>query len=179
MDADSRCMRVWREPRKRYHPSLTREKDNYGGGGVIVWVGITLDSRTLLHVLDKDSLTAMSFWDVRQNRCEQIHLKESKASTTNGKADIGEFSLIREKRSMDRNNGRRQNRNSNNRNSTNSNGRDGGGGRSGNGNRNGSENGNGGGSNQNRGSRNSSRRRNGNRRTTSDSFSTTQSDNEE
>lgn len=61
LDTDSRRTFIWREPGTRYHPSLIREKDHYGGGGVMVWAGIMLDGRTPLHVFDKGSLTAMRY----------------------------------------------------------------------------------------------------------------------
>ena len=61
LDTDSRRTLIWREPMTRYHPSHIREMDHYGGGGVMVWAGIMLDSRTPLHVFDRGSLTAMRY----------------------------------------------------------------------------------------------------------------------
>ncbi|KFM69745.1 Transposable element Tcb2 transposase, partial [Stegodyphus mimosarum] len=42
-------------------PSLIREKDHCGGGSVMVWAGIMLDSRTPMHVFNKGFLIAMRY----------------------------------------------------------------------------------------------------------------------
>ncbi|GBN60330.1 Transposable element Tcb2 transposase [Araneus ventricosus] len=53
LNTDSRRTFIWREPGTRYLPSNVREIDHYGGGGLMVWVGIMLDGRTPLHILER------------------------------------------------------------------------------------------------------------------------------
>ncbi|GFW91966.1 uncharacterized protein TNCV_2152461 [Trichonephila clavipes] len=49
--------------RTSYLPFNAREIDNYGGGGLMVWVGIMLDGRTPLHVFERDSVTGVRYRD--------------------------------------------------------------------------------------------------------------------
>lgn len=63
LSTDSRRIFIWRECGTRYHPSNIREKDHYGGGGLMVWAGIMLGGRTALHVFEGGTLTAKRYMD--------------------------------------------------------------------------------------------------------------------
>lgn len=63
LQSDSRRVLIWREPGTRYHPSNIRERDRYGGGGLLVWGGIMLGGRTSLYVLDRGTLNAQRYRD--------------------------------------------------------------------------------------------------------------------
>ncbi|GBO09798.1 hypothetical protein AVEN_140807-1 [Araneus ventricosus] len=52
-----------REPGTRYLPSNVREIAHYGGGGLMVWAGIMLDSRTPLHVFERGTVTGVRYRD--------------------------------------------------------------------------------------------------------------------
>ncbi|XP_068083858.1 peptidoglycan-recognition protein LC [Anabrus simplex] len=47
---DSRRTLIWREPGSRHNRRNIVERDQYGGGGVMVWSGIMLNGRTDLHI---------------------------------------------------------------------------------------------------------------------------------
>ncbi|GFY08762.1 transposable element Tcb2 transposase [Trichonephila clavipes] len=59
LNTDSCHMFIWREPGTRYLPSNVLKIDNYGGGGLMVWEGIMLGGRTLLHVFKRGSATGV------------------------------------------------------------------------------------------------------------------------
>ncbi|UYV80308.1 CYP307A1 [Cordylochernes scorpioides] len=59
----SRRVLIWRETGTRNHPSNIRERDRYGGQGVMAWGGIMLDARTPLHVFDGGTLTSQRYRD--------------------------------------------------------------------------------------------------------------------
>jgi transposase len=63
LETDSRRIFIWRESGTRYHPTNIRERDRYGGGGLMVWAGIMLDGRTPLHIFDGGTLTAQRYRD--------------------------------------------------------------------------------------------------------------------
>lgn len=63
LDSDSRRRLIWREPGTRYHPSNIIERDRYGGAGVLVWGGISLDGRTDLYVLPRGTMTGQRYRD--------------------------------------------------------------------------------------------------------------------
>ncbi|GFX63971.1 transposable element Tcb1 transposase [Trichonephila clavipes] len=50
LQPDSRWSLIWRAPGTRYHQENTIERHHYGGRGWLVWGGIILGSRTVLHV---------------------------------------------------------------------------------------------------------------------------------
>lgn len=63
LDTDSRRVFIWREPGTRYRHSNIRERDRFGGGGIMVWAGIMLNGRTSLHVFEGGSLTGQTYRD--------------------------------------------------------------------------------------------------------------------
>ena len=42
---DGRAL-VWRERGQRYHEEHVVEHDNYGGGSIMIWGGISIEGRT-------------------------------------------------------------------------------------------------------------------------------------
>ena len=54
-------VRVWRQPGERYSACNVVQYDRFGGGSVMVWGGICLDSRTDLYVVHGGSLTAARY----------------------------------------------------------------------------------------------------------------------
>ena len=57
LNNDSHLMFIWREPGTRYLPYNACEIDHYGGGGVMIWAGIMLDSRSPPHVFERGTVT--------------------------------------------------------------------------------------------------------------------------
>uniref|UniRef100_A0AAZ3S4B1 Transposase Tc1-like domain-containing protein n=1 Tax=Oncorhynchus tshawytscha TaxID=74940 RepID=A0AAZ3S4B1_ONCTS len=55
--------RVWRRCGERSAACNILQHDLFGGGSVMVWGGISLGGRTALHVLARDSLTAIRYRD--------------------------------------------------------------------------------------------------------------------
>ncbi|GFV77643.1 transposable element Tcb2 transposase [Trichonephila clavipes] len=51
------------EQRTRYHQSNTVERHSYRGGGILVWVGISLGGHTDLHVFHGGTVTGLRYWD--------------------------------------------------------------------------------------------------------------------
>lgn len=60
---DSHRQLIWREVGTRFHPTNIRERDRWGGPGVLVWGGIMLNGRTELHIFDSGSLTGDRYCD--------------------------------------------------------------------------------------------------------------------
>lgn len=58
--ADGR-QRVWRRRGERYDQNMFSERTSYEGGSVMVWAGISLESRTELCVLPRNSLNAVGY----------------------------------------------------------------------------------------------------------------------
>ncbi|GFU87272.1 transposable element Tcb2 transposase [Trichonephila clavipes] len=56
LSSDSHRILIWRERGSRNHPSNIIERDRYGSCDVLVWGGITLGSRTDLHIFDAGSV---------------------------------------------------------------------------------------------------------------------------
>ncbi|GFU63939.1 transposable element Tcb2 transposase [Trichonephila clavipes] len=54
---------TWRESRSLYWSSNISEKDHYGQGGLMVWVGIMSDGYIDLNVFDRGTLTGQRFRD--------------------------------------------------------------------------------------------------------------------
>jgi transposase len=63
LESDSKRLIIWREPGTRYHPSNIRERDRYGGAGLMVWGGIMLGEKTPLHIFESGTLTAKRYQD--------------------------------------------------------------------------------------------------------------------
>ncbi|GFU86598.1 transposable element Tcb2 transposase [Trichonephila clavipes] len=61
LSSDSHRILIWRERGSRDHPSNIIERDRYGGRGVLVWGGITLGSRTDLHIFDAGSVNGTRY----------------------------------------------------------------------------------------------------------------------
>jgi transposase len=61
LSSDSHRILIWRERGSRNHPSNIIERDRYGGGGVLVWGGIMLGSRTDLHIFDAGSVNGTRY----------------------------------------------------------------------------------------------------------------------
>ncbi|GFV72827.1 transposable element Tcb2 transposase [Trichonephila clavipes] len=61
LSSDSHRILIWRERGCRNHQSNIIERDRYGGGGVLVWGGITLGSRTDLHIFDAVSVSGTRY----------------------------------------------------------------------------------------------------------------------
>ena len=52
---------VWRMRNERFAEVCIAERDRYGGGSVMVWVGISAQGKTDLHVIDNGTLTAENY----------------------------------------------------------------------------------------------------------------------
>jgi transposase len=63
LQTDSCRIFIWRERGTRNHPSNIIERESFGGGGLMVWGGITLNGRTDLHVIDYGTLTGQRYRD--------------------------------------------------------------------------------------------------------------------
>ncbi|GFW54808.1 transposable element Tcb2 transposase [Trichonephila clavipes] len=61
LSSDSHRILIWRERGIHNHPSNIIERDRYGGGGVLVWGGIMLGSRTDLHIFDAGSVNGTRY----------------------------------------------------------------------------------------------------------------------
>ena len=61
VDFTDRCARVWRMPNERFVPVCVAEHDQFGGGSVMVWAGISAQGKTDLHVIDNGTLTALRY----------------------------------------------------------------------------------------------------------------------
>ncbi|GFW05146.1 transposable element Tcb2 transposase [Trichonephila clavipes] len=61
LSSDSHRILIWRQRGSRNHPSNIIERDRYGGRGVLVWGGITLGSRTDLHIFDAGSFNGSRY----------------------------------------------------------------------------------------------------------------------
>ncbi|GFV08784.1 transposable element Tcb2 transposase [Trichonephila clavipes] len=56
LSSDSHRILIWRERGSRNYPSNIKERDRYGGRGVLVWGGIMFCSRADLHIFDAGSV---------------------------------------------------------------------------------------------------------------------------
>lgn len=63
LQTDSRRTLIWREQGTRYNPRNIQERDQYGGGGVLVWAGIMLNGRTSLHIFEGGTVNARRYID--------------------------------------------------------------------------------------------------------------------
>ena len=57
VDFTDRRARVWRMPNEHFAPVCVAEHDRFGGGSVMVWVGISAQGKTDFHVIDNGTLT--------------------------------------------------------------------------------------------------------------------------
>ena len=53
--------RVYRRPGERFNQACIEEKVPYGGGSVLVWAGISFESRTELVLIENGSLTSVRY----------------------------------------------------------------------------------------------------------------------
>lgn len=63
LTSDSRRVFIWREPGTRFRPANMTAVDQYRGGGIMVWGGIILGSRTPLHVFPRGTVTGAMYRD--------------------------------------------------------------------------------------------------------------------
>ncbi|GFX62975.1 transposable element Tcb2 transposase [Trichonephila clavipes] len=61
LSSNSHRILIWRERKRRNHPSNIIEGDRYGGRCVLVWGGIMLGSRTDLHIFDAGSVNGTRY----------------------------------------------------------------------------------------------------------------------
>jgi transposase len=63
LESDNRRVLIWRERSTRNNRPFVRERSHYGGGGVLIWAGISIGGRTDLYVLRNGSLTGLRYRD--------------------------------------------------------------------------------------------------------------------
>ena len=63
VDSNDGRRRVWRLPGERLQPANLVEHDRYGNGSVMVWAGISEQSKTPLHFIDNGTLTGVRYRD--------------------------------------------------------------------------------------------------------------------
>ena len=63
LEYTDRCYRVWKRQWEMFYAEKIAEHDRYGGGSVMVWVGICWDGCTDLRILDQGTLTAQRYRD--------------------------------------------------------------------------------------------------------------------
>lgn len=61
IDFTDRRSRVWRGRNERFAPVCVAEHDRYGKGSVMVWAGISMHGKTVLHVIENGTLTAVRY----------------------------------------------------------------------------------------------------------------------
>ncbi|GFS90115.1 HTH_Tnp_Tc3_2 domain-containing protein [Trichonephila clavipes] len=57
LSSDCRLQLIWRESGTAYRPENIQEKDRYPTCSIMVWAGIMINSRTLLHVVANGTMT--------------------------------------------------------------------------------------------------------------------------
>ncbi|GFU79804.1 transposable element Tcb2 transposase [Trichonephila clavipes] len=65
--SDSQRVLIWRKIGTRFYTSNIKERQHYGGPGVLVWGGIMLNGRTELHIFDRGSV-------IGDRYCEEVLL---------------------------------------------------------------------------------------------------------
>ncbi|GFS52992.1 transposable element Tcb2 transposase [Trichonephila clavipes] len=60
---DNRRIFIWRDRGSRKNPAFVHESVRFGGGGVLVFGGISIDGRTDLHIIRDGPLTARRYKD--------------------------------------------------------------------------------------------------------------------
>ncbi|GFX36894.1 transposable element Tcb2 transposase [Trichonephila clavipes] len=61
---DNRRIFIWRDRGNRNNPAFVHESVRFGGGGVLVYGGISIDGRTDLYIIRDGSLTSRRYRDV-------------------------------------------------------------------------------------------------------------------
>ena len=61
VDFTDRRARVWRMRNEPFAPVCVAEHDQFGGGSVMIWAGISAQGKTDLHVIDNGTLTALRY----------------------------------------------------------------------------------------------------------------------
>ncbi|GFU26616.1 transposable element Tcb2 transposase [Trichonephila clavipes] len=59
----NRCIFIWRDRGSRNNPAFVFESVRFGGGGVLVYGGISIDGRTYLYIIRDGPLTARRYRD--------------------------------------------------------------------------------------------------------------------
>lgn len=62
-EPDNRRITIWRECDTRNIPAFVHESVRFGGCGVMVWDGISINSRTNLYIIRNGALTAQRYRD--------------------------------------------------------------------------------------------------------------------
>ena len=60
---DNKRIFIWRERGTRNNPGFAHESIRFGGGGVMVYAGISIDGRTDLHIIRYGALTDRRYRD--------------------------------------------------------------------------------------------------------------------
>ncbi|GFS53491.1 transposable element Tcb2 transposase [Trichonephila clavipes] len=60
---DNRSIFIWRDRGSRNNPAFEHESVRFGGGGVLVYGGISIDGRTYLYIIRDGSLTVRRYRD--------------------------------------------------------------------------------------------------------------------
>ncbi|GFU41810.1 transposable element Tcb2 transposase [Trichonephila clavipes] len=60
---DNRRIFIWRDRGSRNNPAFVHESVRFGGGGVLVYCGISIDGRTYLYIIRDGPLTARRYRD--------------------------------------------------------------------------------------------------------------------
>ncbi|GFW74707.1 transposable element Tcb2 transposase [Trichonephila clavipes] len=60
---DNRLIFIWRDRGSRNNPAFVHESVRFGGGGVLVYGGISIDGRTNLYIIRDGPLTARRYRD--------------------------------------------------------------------------------------------------------------------
>ncbi|GFX99800.1 transposable element Tcb2 transposase [Trichonephila clavipes] len=60
---DNRRIFIWRDRGSRNNPAFVHESARFGGGGVLVYGGISIDGRTDLYIIRGGPLTALPYMD--------------------------------------------------------------------------------------------------------------------
>ncbi|GFX92134.1 transposable element Tcb2 transposase [Trichonephila clavipes] len=60
---DNRCIFIWRDRGSRNNPAFVHESVRFGGGGVLVYDGNSIDERTDLYIIRDGPLTARRYRD--------------------------------------------------------------------------------------------------------------------
>ncbi|GFW86042.1 transposable element Tcb2 transposase [Trichonephila clavipes] len=63
LSSDSRQVTIWRERGTRFEPRNITERHRFPSRGVMVWAGIMMDGRTVIHFFDTESVTAQRYRD--------------------------------------------------------------------------------------------------------------------
>ncbi|GFT81560.1 transposable element Tcb1 transposase [Trichonephila clavipes] len=73
---DNRHIFIWRDRCSRNNPAFVHESVRFGGGGVLVYGGISIDGRTDPYIIRDGPLTAHRYWPHRANLVEDFLFEE-------------------------------------------------------------------------------------------------------